>query len=181
MRKRIVGLLVLTMMTLSACVSQDDYDALVKQNTKLEDKIDDLDSEISNLEKELKEKKDENEDLNEQYDELSTMYDALAKDMEQKADSEGLSILKEELSDYGNVDVFESVKGKGKVLDIVLHFNVDQEDTTDLANKIGTYFAESWFDYDYVTITMWNDTLGVANTMVVNLRMRTIDSHSWIE
>lgn len=68
--KKIIVLSLLAVM-LTGCVKQADYDNLVRQNTKLESKIEDLEDDIDDLKDENNKLKEQNEQLQEENKELS--------------------------------------------------------------------------------------------------------------
>lgn len=80
--------------------------------------------------------------------------------------------IEEVFSDMDNATVFETNGEKRKVLVIVcsVKFNSDNgsEIGTNIANKLMGVQSEKWFDYDYIMLELWNESVGRILSMTID-------------
>lgn len=124
--------------------------------------------------------------LQEDYDRVVAERDEYLSEIEEYV-SESEKLAKEFFADVESVAVSESIGGTRKILNIICYTKIysDNEEVAALATEIGKTLGEiqeqEWFDFDYVMLDFWSESLGRILSITVNANdlSKPMQMHGW--
>lgn len=109
----------------------------------------------------------------EEYNKIVSERDGLKEELEKK-EAESENMVSDFFSDIENVEAFETNGGNRKILNIVCYIEIfsdtekASEMSKELVNKIQESQTKEWFDYDYIMVDFWSESLGRIMSITIN-------------